>query len=213
MNDLPHPHETKSLFTSDKRLLFILICVATLALLYIKKSFIESETAAFEFLQDRPEGAILRLLSAIQFASVPFVYLWKFTVIGFVIWVGCFLFGYRVSFAECWRIVMVAEFIFLIPEMVKIVWFMFFTTDPGYMEVREFYPLSLMQFFDYHSIDPRYAYPLRACNVFEVVYWFALVRGVKRYTRNNQKTAWIIVLCSYVLVFLLWLVFYMIVYA
>ena len=39
--------ETKSLFAADKRLLFILLCLATLLLLFIKISFIENETAAF----------------------------------------------------------------------------------------------------------------------------------------------------------------------
>lgn len=90
-------HETKSFFAADKRLLFLLLCLATLLLLYIKITFIENETAAFEFLQDRPEGMVLRMLSALKFISVPFVYAWKFTVIAFVIWVGCFMFGYRVT--------------------------------------------------------------------------------------------------------------------
>ena len=74
-------NETKSFFSADKKLLFILLCVLTLLLLYIKITFIENETAAFEFLQDRPEGMILRVINGIKFFSIPLVYLWKFTVI------------------------------------------------------------------------------------------------------------------------------------
>ena len=88
-------HETKSFFSADKRLLFILLCLFTLLLLYVKITLIEYETAAFEFLQDRPEGMVLRTISTIKFLSIPLVYLWKFLVIAFVIWVGCFMFGYR----------------------------------------------------------------------------------------------------------------------
>ncbi len=125
-------HETKSFFAADKRLLFVLLCLVTLLLLYVKITLIENETAAFEFLQDRPEGAILRILNTLKFLSVPFVYLWKFTVIAFVIWVGCFMFGYRVTYAQCWGVVIGAEYIFLIPEVLKIFWFMMVETDPDF---------------------------------------------------------------------------------
>jgi hypothetical protein len=205
-------HETKSFFGADKRLLFVLLCLITLLLLYVKIALIENETAAFEFLQDRPEGAILRLLNALKFLSIPFVYLWKFTVIAFVIWVGCFMFGYRVTYTQCWGVVIGAEYIFLIPEVLKITWFMTVQTDPTLGDISAFYPLSLMHFFDYEAIDKRWAYPLRALNVFEIVYWFALVKGINHFARKDEKYVWTIVLCSYVLLFFLWLGFYVIVY-
>jgi hypothetical protein len=209
---LSNEGETKSLFAADKRLLFVLLCVSTLLLLFIKISFIENETAAFEFLADRPEGAILQLIQGLKFVSVPFIYLWKFTVIAFVIWIGCFMYGYRVTYTQCWGVVIGAEFTFLIPEIVKIMWFMFVESDPTYHDIRAFYPLSLISLVDYYAIDSRYAYPLRALNLFEIVYWFVLVSGIHHYARKEKKIVWLIVLCSYVLIFFLWLIFYMIVY-
>jgi hypothetical protein len=204
--------ETKSLFAADKKLLFVLLCMLTLLLLYIKISFIENETAAFEFLQDRPEGGILKVINALKFFSVPIVYLWKFTVIAFVIWVGCFLFGYRVNYTQCYGVVIGAEYIFLIPEILKILWFMVVDTDPSYHDIRAFYPFSLMHFFDYYSIDKRWAYPLRALNVFEICYWFLLVAGIHHYARKEKRIAWFIVASSYIFIFILWLLFYAIVY-
>lgn len=210
-NDL----EKHSVFNADKKLMFVLICLVTFVLLYIKKAFIESETAAFEFLQDRPEGMILRLISALQFFSVPFIYGWKFTAIGFVLWVGCFLFGYRITFSQCWSVAMAAEFVFVLPELLKLFWFLFIRTDPTLVEVSAFYPLSLMNFFDYYSIERRYAYPLRAISVFEIIYVLMLVRGVNFYSsmiHKQQKYTWRIVSASYILIFILWLLFYMVVY-
>lgn len=201
-----------SLFTSDKKLTFITLCLLSVLLLYIKKDFIENETAAFEFLQDRPEGMVLRAISALQFFSIPLVYLWKFTVIGFIIWVGCFTFGFRITFSQCWSVVMAAEFIFLLAELIKIGWFMVVDTDPSWAEVKAFYPLSLMQFADYETIDKRYAYPLRSLSVFEIGYVFILVNGVHHFARCQKQSAWWIVSTSYILIFALWLVFYMIVY-
>jgi hypothetical protein len=190
----------------------VLLCLSTLLLLYVKIAFIENETAAFEFLQDRPEGFVLRLLNAIKFLSVPFVYLWKFTVIAFVVWIGCFMFGYRVTYTQCWGVVIGAEYIFLIPEILKILWFMFVQSDPTLNDISAFYPLSLMHFFDYYNMDKRWAYPLRALNLFEVAYWFLLVEGIQHYARKDKRYIWIIVSCSYILLFFLWLVFYVIVY-
>lgn len=69
-----------------------------------------------------------------------------------------------------------------------------------------------MHFFDYYSIDHKWAYPLRALNLFEVVYWFALVWGIHHYARKDKKIVWFIVASSYILLFLLWLGFYVIVY-
>jgi hypothetical protein len=205
-------NETKSIFAIDKRLLFVLLCLITLLLLYVKKSFIENETAAFEFLQDRPEGTILKIISTLQFISIPLVYLWKFTVIALVIWIGCFMYGYRVTYDQCWGVVMGAEFIFFIPELLKILYFLIIETDPSWTDIGAFYPLSLMHFFDYYSIDTRWAYPLRVLNVFEVIYWFALASGIHYYAQKEKKTVWFIVISSYVFIFVLWLVFYVVVY-
>lgn len=206
------PHETKSFFSADKRLLFILLCLLTILLLYVKIAFIESNTAAFEFLQDRPEGMILQILNGLKFISVPFVYLWKVTVISFVVWVGCFMFGYRVTYAQSWAVVIAAEYVFLIPEVLRILWFLFIETDPALAEIGRFYPLSLIQFFDYDTIDKRWAYPLRALNVFEIIYWILLVEGINHWARKDKKYVWIIVSCSYILIFFLWLAFYVAVY-
>lgn len=204
--------ETKSIFAIDKKLLFVLLCLLTLFLLYIKKSFIEYETAAFEFLQDRPEGMVLQIISTLQFISIPLVYLWKFTIIALVIWMGCFMYGYRVTYWQCWGVVIGAEYIFIIPELLKILYFLIIETDPSYWDIGSFYPFSLMHFFDYYSIDKQWAYPLRALNLFEIVYWFALVSGIHHYARKEKKIVWFIVVSSYILIFFLWLVFYVIVY-
>ena len=204
--------EANAFFAADKKLLFVLLCMITLVLLYLKIGFIENETAAFEFLQDRPEGAVLKAISAAKFISIPLVYAWKFTVIAFVVWVGCFMFGYRVTYWQCWGVVITAEYIFIVPELLKIMWFMFIEADPNYHDIRAFYPFSLMHFFDYTKIDPRWAYPLRALNLFEVAYWFFLVAGIHHYAQKNRKYVWIIVLSTYVPLFLLWLGFYAIVY-
>ncbi len=206
------PTDDASIYSQSKRQLFLLLCLSTLVLLFIKKSMIENETAAFEFLADQPAGSVLHLRSALQYLSIPFIYAWKFTALGFVIWVGCFLFGYRVTYSQCWKIVLVGEFIFLIPELIKITWFFVVVRDPNFFEIGAFYPLSLMNLLDYRTLDAAYSYPSKALNLFEPAYWYLLVIGITHYTRREERAAWTIVLGFYLPVFLLWLLFYSIVY-
>ncbi len=204
--------EYNSFYETDKRLAFLLLCLLTFLLLFTKKSFIESETAVFEFLQDRPEGSFLQIFTAIQYLTIPLVYLWKFTIIAFVIWVGSFMFGYKVTYSNCWSIVLISEFIFTIPEFIKIIWFMFIDTDPDYNTVLNFYPLAAINLFDIEQLQKRFVYPLKALNLFEVVYWVVLIYGVHTYAKKKRNIAVFIVLSSYVLLFLIWLAFYSIVY-
>ena len=204
--------EQNSIFSTPKRQTFILLCLSTLALLYIKKSMIENETAAFEFLADQPQGSLLYLRSTLQYVSIPLIYLWKFTTLGLVIWMGCFLFGYRVTYSQSWGIVLVAEFVFLIPELIKIFWFLTIQTDPIYYDIQAFYPFSLMNFFNYQELPSRYAYPSKAINLFEPIYWLVLALGIKHFAKRGMKPAWTIVLAFYLPIFLLWILFYIIVY-
>ena len=197
---------------TDKRVMFIFICASTLLLLFVKKSFIENETAAFEFLANRPEGSVLAVRSAMQYFSIPLIYAWKFLVLAFVIWVGCFMFGFRVTYEQCWRVVMAAELVFYIPEVIKIFWFLAVETDPNFYRIRAFYPLSLMSFFDHLTLPARYHYPLKALNLFELVYMAALMMGVYYYSKRPFKNSFIIILSTYLPIFILWLMFYMIVY-
>ena len=201
--------EENSVFNTPKRQTFVLLCLTTLAVLFIKKSMIENETAAFEFMADQ---TVLSVRSALQYFSIPLVYLWKLTVLDLVLWMGCFLFGYRVTFSQCWGIVLISEFVFIIPELIKIFWFLFIVPDPNFFDIQAFYPFSIMNLVDYRELPTRYAYPLKALNLFEPLYWYVLALGIQHYAKRGMKPAWTIVLAFYVPVFIIWLLFYMIVY-
>lgn len=192
--------------------LFTVVCVVTLILLFIKKSFIEGELAAFEVLQERGEMGFFHALSAAQYITVPIIYAWKFTITAFILYVGGFMFGYKLTFNDMWRLAIAAELVFFIPELIKIAWFMAVNTDPTYQEIGAFYPLSLMNLFDFGSVADRWHYPLKALNVFEIVYWVILAAGVYVISGKQRKNSIIIVATSYVLWFFLWIGFYLIVY-
>ncbi len=196
----------------DKRLFFIFFCLISFLLLFMKKTLVESEIAAFEMLEMRGEMGLFKLLNALEYLSIPLVYLWKFTILAFIIWVGSFMFGYKVTYTKCWQIVMIAESVFFIPELLTTLYYILIPSDPSYWDIKAFYPLSLMNLVNYELVDPRYHYVLKRLNVFEIVYWFALIYGLHWTAKKRLDTAYAIVFSSYVLVFFLWLAFYAIVY-
>ncbi len=196
----------------DKRLFFVFFCLISFLLLFMKKTLVESEIAAFEMLEMRGEMGLFKLLNALEYLSIPLVYLWKFTILAFIIWVGSFMFGYKVTYTKCWQIVMIAESVFFIPELLTTLYYILIPSDPSYWDIKAFYPLSLMNLVNYELVDPRYHYVLKRLNVFEIVYWFALIYGLHWTAKKRLDTAYAIVFSSYVLVFFLWLAFYAIVY-
>jgi len=196
----------------DKRLFFVFLCLITFLLLYLKKSFIESQIAAFEILEQRGQMGFYHFINALQYFSIPIVYLYKFTVIAFILWVGCFMFGYKVFYSKLWQLVMFAECIFFGAELLKIGWFVFIETDPEIWDVKAFYPLSLINLFDYREVPDAWLYPLKAINVFEVLYWAILVYGIQFLSRKRFDISLYIVLSSYVFWFFLWLIFFVLIY-
>ena len=189
-----------------------MLCLITFLILYLKKSFIESNIAAFEIMEERGDLGIWHIFNTLQYFSIPMVYLYKFTVIAFIIWIGCFLFGYKVYFSHLWGLAMLAETIFFVPEILKTFWFILVQSDPSIWDVRAFYPLSLMHFFNFETINNAWHYPLKALNLFEVIYWIFLVYGVQYLSRKKLKTSFIIIFSSYVFWFIVWLGYYVIIY-
>ena len=191
---------------------FLLLCLLTFLLLFVKKTFIIYEITAFQILDERGQLGMFKVISALQYLSIPVIYLLKFTLIAFLVWVGCFGFGYRVTYKECWHLVMVSEIVFVIPELIKIFWFIFIETDPDYNTVKAFYPLSLMNFFEFNMVQDRWHYPLKALNVFEVIYWFLLFAGIFIKSNKVYRQSVIIGIFGYVVPFLFWLAYYSVVY-
>jgi hypothetical protein len=107
---------------------------------------------------------------------------------------------------------MAAELVFFLPEIIKIVWFTIIETVPDFYRIQAFYTFSMLGFFDYHNVAKRYLYPLKSLNIFEFAYLASLMLGVWHFSRKAFKNAFIIILTTYLPIFILWLVFYMIVY-
>jgi hypothetical protein len=67
-----------------------------------------------------------------------------------------------------------AEFVFLIPTIFKLLWFLFIQTSYTLQDLQYFHPLSALSIFDPLSLEPWLVYPLQVLNIFEAIYWVVL---------------------------------------
>ncbi|MFT6855244.1 MAG: hypothetical protein ACJA0X_001218 [Cyclobacteriaceae bacterium] len=199
-------------FSLDTKAYFVIICALYFSSLMLKRVFIVDDIAAFEILSERGEMWVFDLFFGLQYFIVPVFLIWKFTLTAFLLWIGCFLFGYKVYFNRLWKLVLIMELTFIVPEFLKILWLIFDASDSSYQDVVAFYPLSLINLFNHNTLASAFHYPLKGLNIFEVLYWFLLSFGVYWLSDKQLKVSFYIIISSYVFPFLCWLLFYTVVY-
>ncbi len=168
--------------------------------------------AAFEILQERGEMWIFDLFFGLTYLSVPIFLAWKFVFTTFAIWVGCFMFGYRLTFSQLWKLVMICELVFIVAEIGKIGWFTMIPQDLDYQDYQAFYPLSIMNLVDYVQLPAKWHYPFKSLNLFELAYWALLIVGVFWISGKRLKISIYVVTSSYVLLYFMWLIYYVLAY-
>lgn len=191
---------------------FLALCIVTFLVLFAKKSLVENETVAFQILQEEGRFGLFQILNTLQFLAIPIIYGYKATVIAFVLWTGAFMFGYKITYKQMWHVALISETVFLLPEFVKIMWFILIDRQPELHEIVSFYPLSLMNLFDQALVADNWQYPLKALNLFEVLYWLVLVEAIHLTANKKWSYAFAIVFTTYVPLFLFWMIYYTQVY-
>jgi hypothetical protein len=124
-----------------------------------------------------------------------------------VLLAGSFFWNVKISFKRLFQIALIAEFIFIIPSLIKLGWFMFIKKDYELIDLQTFYPMSLVNLVNIGDVPIWLYYPLQTFNVFEVVYWCVLAYGLALVTRERWHKMVRLVASSYGVGLLVWLVF------
>ena len=72
-------------------------------------------------------------------------------------------------------------------------------------QIQNYWPFSLISFFPGYSIPSWLLYPLYAINIAQIIYWFFLAFAIGFLLKINYLKSFRIVLSSYGLGFLLWM--------
>ncbi len=140
----------------------------------------------------------------VSYVILPLLTLIKLTLVASCLSIGLFFVTNKFSFKATFGLALEAEFVFLIPPFLKILWFALFQTDYTLQDLQIFYPLSALNFFDYTTVQPWLIYPLQLLNVFEIIYWVLLARGVSQVIERDMPQSFEVVLASYGMGLVLW---------
>ena len=121
----------------------------------------------------------------VTFAAAPLLTLIKCFFVASCIYTGAIFNKTENSFADFFRITLVAEFIALLPAIFKILWFGLLNRDYGLQDLSYFSPTSLLSFTQPGEIDPWLVYPLHLINLFELLYWLTLAFLLKDLVKRN----------------------------
>jgi hypothetical protein len=89
------------------------------------------------------------------------------------------------GFKKFFSIATNAEFLFVVPGLIKLLWFSFIKTNYILQDLQYFAPLSAIILFNTTELDPWLVYPLDLLNAFELLYWFALAYQLKEVLNEN----------------------------
>lgn len=140
---------------------------------------------------------------------VPVIYSIKLSLVASAMSLVSYLTTNRFHFKHFFGAAIFGELVFLLPVLIKLFWFLFIQTDYTLQDLSIFYPLSVLNITGTENIPSYLLYPLQTLNLFEIVYWFLLAYGVADATGFPIKRSFGLVMSSYGVGLLLWVVLVM----
>jgi hypothetical protein len=114
-------------------------------------------------------------------------------------------------------IVLLTQFLLLIPDLFELVWFTFIKTNYSMGDVKYFTILSLANLVNYENISHFLFSLLESVNLFNIFYWSLLVYLIKKHIEINLKDSIIVVFCFYgfvaIILKIVWFLFLFKIYA
>ncbi len=201
-------------------LFFLLLCLLKAGTIFLQEDLLGYRADFFVDISgigDPQASAMMSLMWSIKiglgYFSIPFYYLMKFSVVGLVLWLGSFGFGYRIGYRFLFKLAMVAQLAFFIPDFFKILYFGIFSPQYGMEEFNAFQPLSMMSLIDVEESSAMMINLAEWLSLAQVFYMYLLAVGIRLKYDRTLKQALSLVSASYVPASLFWIFFYSIVFA
>lgn len=180
------PIKQSFIYSVNGWLFFVLIIIVQWVVTFINTEFILSEALYIEAYSDIYSLEQLSKMLALQENLVlanylfPIVYYpFKFLIVSMAILTGLYFCQQQVKFSHVFKVVMIAEAVFLVRLMYKSLYFWLFAESYTLQDFKQFYPFSITS-FDW-TLPTWLVYPLSMINVFEAVYVLCIYMGLKAF--------------------------------
>lgn len=192
---------------------FVLIIITSETLLYLSNNLLFLDKLYYDSLLEQISYEKIEEFSKeskkwawLSYVIIPAFYLIKFSLVSTCLYVGAFFLNKRLKFSELFLVAIKAEMVFIFLSLFKIIWFSVFNPNFSYNDYVAFSPMSLIGIVGMESVDKIWHYPLQVFSLFEVIYWFVLAFGVKKLLEKDLAPSFKLVLSSYGLGLLSWIV-------
>lgn len=204
---------TKNFYEFKAAHVFIVIMLFYLAITILTYKLVFSDSFFYNLLSNKFEFDSIseiiifqRKSEQIRLFLIPVFLVLKILIISGSIFIAITLLDDEVSFLNTMKIALLAEFVFIVSELVKLTWLIVDTPTTA-ESLRFFSPLCITQLIDIRNIPNYLVYPLKMFNVFEVTYWLCLAYGIMSLTTESFRKSLKIVASSYGVALLIWVIF------
>lgn len=199
---------------TNKYILFGFLSIITILVNIIISSFLLSTDLYFNQFGDQMTYDQIRSFIDFQFKYqwvsyllLPCIYMLKLLLLSLVLLAGAIFWDIKISFKKLFKIALIAEFLFIIPSLIKLFWFLFIQKDFELLDLQTFYPLSILNLLNVKDIPQWLLYPFQIVNVFEIIYWFLLAYGISLVAKERLPKMIGLVASSYGVGLFVWVVF------
>lgn len=202
---------------SKKRVIFIYLLLLAAAFLLMKHIFettLITDDIFAEGLRSKFSKAFVekqlesrhRPVKAYYFTEPLMVFV-KISLISLLLMFGKFIVNIKeLNFWKIFSAAALAESVFLFSEVIKTIWFLYFNTQYGLLEVVNFRPLSVISIFDIEHLEFWENFLFARAGVFPVLYMFVLAWLFNRVYRIDFNQATQVVIYSVGISYLLYLI-------
>ncbi len=191
---------------------FILICLIYVYSSYLSQTLVVSDSLFYnsygeQMAYDRIEQMLdlQAKWSWVSYLFIPLVIGIKLLLVSLCLLGGSIWENLRLSFRKVWSMVLRAELVFAVGAVCIVLYLAFFVELNSLEDLQGFHNFSLMALLA-NEEDPTawYLYPLQVVNLFEILYWIILVKGIQAISKKGVSESIGLVGRSYGLGLLIW---------
>ncbi|QMU64206.1 MAG: hypothetical protein GKR88_07835 [Flavobacteriaceae bacterium] len=192
---------------------FLLLILLTFVLTILSKELLNTDGLVANSLAEQLTSEQLNKIlnfnkkwQWIGYTLIPILLLIKISIIAAILDAGCFFFNKEAKYKSLFYIVTQAEFVFLLVIIFKTGWFYIFKQNYTLEDLQYFYPLSALNIVGYESLQIWFIYLFQTLNLFELAYWFILSYFLGKELKITTNKGLSIVVSSYGVALLIWIV-------
>jgi hypothetical protein len=204
----PLAQRLEELIDFDKKVYFFILLFTFLVIRYLTNTLILESIPDYQTLEAQGGLMFFHIFNTLDYVWTPFALLWKFTVIAFLFWSMGLMVGYKANFKELWKFALVAEVVFIFPELLRILVYINPSANVTYSDIQNFEPLSALWILGPGNVAEKFHYPLSVLNIFELIYGAFWVVGFHMISRRTIEESALVVLIAYCIPLFIWLGFY-----